>query len=334
MMKAFLSGASGFVGGHILTLLEGEGAEVRCLVRSTSARHNLAGSRAEVVEGDLCDPRSVSQAMAGCDVAFHCAGDYRLFARRPADIYASNVDGTRNVLEAAAACGVRRVVYTSTVGTLGPMPDDSAADETSQVGLADMVGHYKRSKFLAKQEAKAWAVRGLPVVIVHPSAPVGEGDHKPTATGKIVLDFLNRKMPAYLRTGLNLVDVRDVARGHLLAAERGRLGEEYILGGRNMTLKQILDMLAGITGMPAPRVRLPHWLPLSLAAVDTAISRVLPREPWLALEALQLARHMMFFDSSKARRELGFDPGPVDEALRRSVDWYTGHGYVKAGGRA
>lgn len=328
-MRAFLTGGSGFVGGHILRLLEANGARVRCLVRRDSSRRNFAESRADLVEGDLRDAESVARAMAGCDVVFHCAADYRLFVRRPREIYASNVDGTRHVLTAAHDNGVRRVVYTSTVGTLGPMADDSAADESSTVGLEQMVGHYKRSKFLAKQEAKSWVARGLPVVIVHPSAPVGEGDHKPTATGKIILDFLNRKMPAYVRTGLNLVDVRDVARGHLLAAERGVVGEEYILGGRNLTLKEILELLAAITGLRAPRWRLPLAIPLALAAVDTAISRLVPREPWLALEALQLARHMMFFDNSKARRELGFEPGPIDAALCRAVDWYREQGYVR-----
>jgi dihydroflavonol-4-reductase len=330
-MTVFLTGASGFVGGHLLRTLEGEGEKVRCLVRSGSSQRNFENSAAERVEGDLRDAESVARAMDGCEIVFHCAADYRLFARRPTEVYASNVDGTRHILEAASRQGVRRVVYTSTVGTLGPMADDSAADETSRVGLEDMVGHYKRSKYLAKQVALEWAGRGLPVVIVHPSAPVGEGDHKPTATGKIVLDFLRRRMPAYVRTGLNLVDVRDVARGHLLAAERGGDGEEYILGGRNMTLEEILGVLGSITGLRPPRLRLPHWLPLSLAAVDTALSRVLPREPWLALEALQLARHMMFFDNSKAVRELGYAPGPVEEALRRAVGWYREHGYASAG---
>ncbi|MDH3402500.1 MAG: NAD-dependent epimerase/dehydratase family protein [Acidobacteriota bacterium] len=329
-MKVFLTGASGFVGGHLLRRLEEEGADVRCLVRATSSRRNFEGAAADVVVGDLRDPASVAAAMAGCERVFHCAGDYRLFVRRPREIYASNVDGTRNVLAAAAAAGVRKVVYTSTVGTLGPLADGAAADETTEKTLADMVGHYKRSKFLGKQEARAWAARGLPVVIVHPSAPVGDGDHKPTATGKIVLDFLNRKMPAYVDTGLNLVDVADVARGHLLAAERGRDGEEYILGGSNLTLAEILALLAGISGLPAPRLRLPHWIPLTLAALDTASSRVLPREPWLPLEALRLARHKMFFDSSKARRELGWDPGPVTAALERAVDWYRRHGYARA----
>lgn len=329
-MRAFLTGGSGFVGGHVLRALEREGARVRCLVRAGSSRRNFADSGADLVEGDLRDAASVARAIAGCEVVFHCAADYRLFVRRPAEIYASNVDGTRHVLDAAAQRGVRRVVYTSTVGTLGPMPDDSPADEESPVGLEDMVGHYKRSKYLAKQVALERARGGLPVVVVHPSAPVGEADHKPTATGKIVLDFLRRRMPAYVRTGLNLVDVRDVARGHLLAAERGRVGDEYILGGRNMTLEEILGTLATLTGLAAPRLRLPHWLPLAVAAVDTGISRVLPREPWLALEALQLARHMMFFDSSKARRELGFEAAPIEPALERAVAWYREHGYAPA----
>ncbi len=328
-MTVLLTGASGFVGGHLLRVLEEEGAGVRCLLRESSSRLNLEGSRAEVVFGDLRDAESVTAAIDGCELVYHCAADYRLFVRKPEEMYASNVDGTANVLRACAESAVRRVIYTSTVGTLGPMADDSAADETSNVGLTDMVGHYKRSKFLAKQEAKRWAGRGLDIVIVHPSAPVGEGDHKPTATGKIILDFLNRRMPAYVDTGLNLVDVRDVARGHLLAAKRGRKGEEYILGGRNMTLSEILRTLSRITGLAAPRLRLPHWLPLSLAAVDTTISRVLPREPWLPLEAIQLARHKMYFDSSKARRQLGYEPGSPEVALARAVAWYRDHGYVR-----
>lgn len=332
-MKAFLTGASGFVGSHVLRALEQSGARVRCLVRPSSSRRTLEGTSAELVEGDLRDADSIARAVDGCSHVFHVAADYRLFVRRPAEMYASNVDGTRNVLEAAAGAGVERIVYTSTVGTLGPMEDDSAADESSDVTLDDMVGHYKRSKFLAKRVAKELAARGLPVVIVHPSAPVGEADWKPTATGKIILDFLRRRLPALVDTGLNLVDVRDVAAGHLLAAEKGRVGEEYILGHRNMTLREIVGTLGEITGLPVPKLRLPHWIPLGVAAVDTALAKVLPREPWLPLEAVRLARHKMYFDPRKAVEELGLPQTPIEEPLRRAVDWYRAHGYVGGRGR-
>lgn len=327
-MKAFLTGASGFVGSHVLRALEASGARVRCLVRPSSSRRTLEGTAAEIVEGDLRDPESLVRAVDGCTHVFHVAADYRLFVRRPREMYASNVEGTRNVLQAAARAGVERIVYTSTVGTLGPMPDDSAADERSPVTLADMVGHYKRSKYLGKQVAKELAADGLPIVIVHPSAPIGEADWKPTATGKIVLDFLRGRLPALVDTGLNVVDVRDVAAGHLLAAERGRVGEEYILGHRNMTLREIVETLGAITGRPAPTVRLPHWIPLGVAAIDTVLARLLPREPWLPLEAVRLARHKMYFDPAKAVAELGLPQTPIEEPLRRAVDWYRSHGYV------
>ncbi|MEZ5332042.1 MAG: NAD-dependent epimerase/dehydratase family protein [Thermoanaerobaculia bacterium] len=327
-MKAFLTGASGFVGSHVLRALEAGGHTVRCLVRPSSSRRSLEGTAAEIVEGDLRDSETLARAVDGCSHVFHVAADYRLFVRRPQEMYASNVEGTRNVLKAAGRAGVERIVYTSTVGTLGPMPDDSAADETSRVTLADMVGHYKRSKFLAKGVAKELAAGGLPVVIVHPSAPVGEADWKPTATGKIILDFLRRRLPAIVDTGLNLVDVRDVAAGHLLAAQGGRIGEEYILGHRNMTLREIVETLGEITGLRASTLRLPHWIPMGVAAVDTALARVLPRDPWLALEAVQLARHKMYFDPAKAVRELGLPQTPIEEPLRRAVEWYRAHGYV------
>ena len=328
-MKAFLTGASGFVGSHVLRALEASGATVRCLVRASSSRRALEGTAAEVVEGDLLEGDALARAIDGCSHVFHVAADYRLFVRRPAEMYASNVEGTRNVLRAAARAGVERIVYTSTVGTLGPMADDSAADESSAVALGDMVGHYKRSKYLAKRAAKELAADGLPVVIVHPSAPVGEADWKPTATGKIILDFMRRRLPALVDTGLNLVDVRDVAAGHLLAAAKGRIGEEYILGHRNMTLAEIVEALGAITGLPVPRVRLPHWIPLGLAAVDTTLARLLPREPWLPLEAVRLARHKMYFDPSKAVAELGLPQTPIEQPLRRAVEWYRSHGYVR-----
>lgn len=333
-MKALLTGATGFVGGHVLEALERRGYAVRCLVRPRRTRHGLDSGGAEIVEGDLTDREAVRRAVDGCQQVFHVAADYRLFARRPSEIYAANVEGTRNVLEAAAAAGVERVVYTGSVGTLGPLLDDSSddspADETSPVSLEDMVGHYKRSKFLARQVAREWSANGLPVVIVHPSTPVGEGDGKPTQTGKLVLDYLRRRMPAYVDTGLNLVDVRDVAEGHWLAAVKGRPGEEYILGHRNMTLRRIFATLEEITGLAAPRLKLPHWLPLAVASVDTGLARILPREPWLPLEAVRLARHTMYFDPSKAVRELGLPQTPVEEALERAVRWFRDHGYLRS----
>ncbi|MDX1504037.1 MAG: NAD-dependent epimerase/dehydratase family protein [Thermoanaerobaculia bacterium] len=323
-MRVLLTGATGFVGGHLLDALLARGDEVRCLVRATSSRANLEGREVEVAEGDLRDPASVARAAAGCAEVYHCAADYRLYARRPRDLYESNVEGTRNVLAAAAEHGAERVVYTSSVGALGLEPDGSPATEETPVSLDDMVGHYKRSKYLAEREAEAWAARGLPVVIVNPSTPVGERDLKPTPTGRIVLDFLEGRSPAYVDTGLNLIDVRDVAAGHLLAAERGRVGERYILGHRNLTLRQIFGILAELTGRRAPRLELPHWVPIAVGAVDTAAARLLGREPRVPLEAARLARHRMFFDAGKAVRELGLAQTPVEEALGRAVEWFRG----------
>jgi dihydroflavonol-4-reductase len=326
-MRAFLTGGSGFVGGHVARALAARGCEVRCLVRG--GRGALEGLDVETVAGDLLDADALRRGMHGCRVVYHCAADYRLFVPDPEAIYAANVDGTRNVLRAAAESGADRVVYTSTVGALGIRGDGSPADETTPVRLADMVGHYKRSKFLAERIADEWVARGLPVVVVNPTAPVGERDVKPTATGKMIVDFLNRRMSAYVDTGLNLVDVRDVAAGHLLAAERGRPGERYILGRENLTLRQIGELLSELTGIPAPRVRLPRWLPLVFAAVDTAVSRAIGREPYVPLDAVRLARHRMFFDASKAVRDLGLPQTPVREALCRAVDWFRRHGHVR-----
>ncbi len=329
-MKAFLTGATGFVGGHLLdALLEG-GADVRCLVREASPRRNLQGRDVDVATGDLRDSESVRRAIAGCDAVFHCAADYRLYTRRPEEMYASNVAGTRNVLRAAAECEVDRVVYTSSVGALGLEPGGGAATEKTPVTIDDMVGHYKRSKFLAERVAEEWAAKGLPVVIVNPSTPVGDGDLKPTATGRLILDFLNRRTPAYVETGLNLVDVRDVAVGHLLAAEKGRPGGKYILGNRNMSLKEIFETLSKLSGLPAPRWKLPHWIPLAAAAVDTSIARLRGAEPNIPIEAVRLARYKMYFDPGKAVRELGLPQTPVEEALGRAVDWFREHGYVRS----
>lgn len=324
-----VTGGTGFVGTHVVRALIARGRSVRCLVRRGSIRTNLDGLGVEIVPGDLADLPSLRAAAAGCGVVYHCAADYRLGARRPAEIFAANVGGTDNVLRAAADAGARRVVYTSSVGALGLTADGSPADEETPVRPSTLIGAYKKSKHAAEKVALDWAARGLPLVIVNPSTPVGERDVKPTPTGKMVVDFLNGRMPAYVDTGLNLVDVRDVAAGHLLAAERGRIGERYILGNRNMTLKEILDALAAITGLPAPRWKLPHAIPWVAAVVDLAISRVAGREPSIPLEGVRLARHRMYFDSSKAVRELNLPQSDVFGALARSVAWFRENGYAR-----
>lgn len=327
-MKVFLTGATGFIGGHLLRALLEAGADVRCLVRAHSVPRNLDGLEVEVVTGDLRDAGSFRAALESCEMAFHCAADYRLYSRNPDELYASNVEGTRNLLQAASEAGAKRVVYTSSVGALGLHPDGTPADEETPVALEDMVGHYKRSKFLAERVADEWVEKGLPVVIVNPSTPVGEADLKPTATGQMIVDFLNRKTPAYVDTGLNLVDVHDVALGHVRAAEKGRIGERYILGNRDMSLKEIFQTLGRLTGLPAPSLKVPHWLPLGWAAIDTGFSRLVGRTPRVPLEAVRLSRYRMYFDPSKAVRELGLPQTPIEEPLQRAVDWFRAHGYV------
>jgi len=305
------------------------GRPVRCLVRAGSRRDNLEGLPVELAEGDVTEPASLSSAMKGVSTLYHAAADYRLWARDPQEIYRCNVGGTHNVLSAAAEAGVSRVVYTSSVAALGLTADGGPADEATPVDRAHIVGHYKKSKFDAQKVAEGWAAKGLPVVIVNPSTPVGELDIKPTPTGQMIVDFLNRRMPAYVETGLNLVDVRDVAAGHLLAAEKGRIGERYILGNRDMTLKQILDALARLTGLPSPRIRLPHWIPMTVAAAGTGISRLTGRPPRVSLDSVRMSTHRMFFDARKAIRELGLPQTPVEEPLARAVAWFRANGYVR-----
>jgi dihydroflavonol-4-reductase len=271
-------------------------------------------------------------AMSGAEAVFHVAADYRLWALNPREIYESNVDGTVNVMKAALEVGVERVVHTSSVGALGLVSDSKPADETTPVCLDDMVGHYKRSKFLAEREAEKFLEKGLPLVFVHPSTPVGPGDHKPTPTGKIIVDFLNRKMPAYLDTGLNLVDVRDVAEGHRLAFEKGKIGEKYILGNRNLTLAQIFAILEEISGIPAPGVKLPYTPILWVAGILNLVSFVTRREPMVPYEGVKMAGKHMFFDPSKAIRELGFPQTPVETALSDAVVWFEENGYVRKSG--
>jgi dihydroflavonol-4-reductase len=330
-MTVLVTGASGFLGSHVARLLAERGERVRVLVRPGREGRNLEGLPVEMVAGDLRDEASLAKASDGVETVYHVAADYRLWARNPREIYESNVSGTRNLLEAARKAGVKRFVYTSTVATMAVPHGDSLPDERTVTSLEQMIGHYKRSKWLAEQEALSAARAGMPVVIVNPTTPVGPGDAKPTPTGRTIVDFLNGRMPAYVETGLNWVPVEDAAAGHLLAAERGVIGERYILGGENLSLKQVLDLLAGVSGRPAPRVRLPHAAALAAGYVDAAVSRVLGREPRIPLEGVRMARHSMFVNADRARRELGFAPGPVVAALDRAVRWFRANGYARLG---
>jgi len=322
-----VTGAAGFLGGHVARLLVERGERVRALVRPSSNLRGIADWPIEPVRGDLRDLPSLVAAASGCEVVYHVAADYRLWAPDPDDLYRSNVEGTCNLLDAARRTGVSLVVYTSTVGCIGVRGDGSLGDENSPVSLEEMSGPYKRSKFLAEREALERAQDGQHVVIVNPTAPVGEGDIKPTPTGRIIVDFLRGRMPAYLDTGLNLVDVRDVARGHLLAGERGRSGERYILGARNMTLREILGELARMGGRAAPKVRIPYALAWIYAAASTARAHFTGREPLASLDAVRMSRKKMFVSTAKAERELGYRPGPVEAALERAIEWFRQNQY-------
>ena len=331
-MTTLVTGATGFLGNHVARQLVAAGHPVRLLVRSSSNLASLEGLNAERVTGDLQDTRSLDCAMRGVRRVYHVAADYRLWTRHPQEIYESNVAGTRRLFEVAAQAGIERIVYTSTVATIAiPARGAALPNEDTRATLSQMIGHYKRSKFQAELEALKAAAAGIPVVIVNPTAPVGPGDWKPTPTGRIIVDFLNGKMPAYVDTGLNVVPVEDCAAGHLLAAEKGRVGERYILGARNMTLKEILGALARITGRSAPRLRLPHAVALAAGYADEFFSRLTGREPQIPVEGVKMSRHRMFVESDKAQRELGYRPGPVEVALERAVRWYVDHGYIRGG---
>ncbi len=328
MATAFVTGATGFIGSHVALHLLERGWRVRGLKRPASPAPCLEKADIEWCPGDIRYLEQVQAAMAGCEAVFHVAADYRLWVRNPEELYETNVTGTTNVLRAALLKRVERVVYTSSVGALGLRNDGKPADETTPVRLEDMIGHYKRSKFLAEREAERFLAQGLPVVMVHPSTPVGPGDHKPTPTGKIIVDFLNRRMPAYLDTGLNLIHVSDVAEGHLMALEHGRVGEKYILGNQNLTLAEIFGLLEKVSGIPAPRYRLPHRPILFLGYLCDLVSRVTGREPLIPYEGVKMARKFMFFDASKAVRELGLPQTPVELALAEAVAWFRIHGYL------
>ncbi len=329
-MTTLVTGAAGFLGSHVTRQLVARGESVRVLMRPSSNNRAISDLPLEYVTGDLRDAASLERAMKDVKRVFHVAADYRLWAKNPQEIYDSNVGGTKNLLAAAKAAGVEQLVYTSTVATIA-VDRPELPNEATDAKLEEMIGHYKRSKWMAEQEVLQAARGGLPAIVAMPTTPVGPWDWKPTPTGKIILDFLNGKMPGYVETGLNFVGVEECAAGHLLVSERGKIGERYLLGAENLTLKGLLDALAGITGLRAPAMKIPHGVALGVAYVESAFSRLMGREPGIPVEGVRIAQHKMFVDSSRAQRELGFQPGPVAAALERAVRWYQANGYVKAG---
>jgi dihydroflavonol-4-reductase len=328
-MRAFVTGGTGFIGGAVVRKLLEAGHEVRALVRPGADTQQLDGLDVARVEGHLGDAGSLRRGVAGCDAVFHVAALYSFWGHTWDDFFQTNVEGTRRVLEAARQEGVERVVHTSSIAALGVHADRSPATEDTPAVLGDRIGSYQRSKFLGEQVAMDFARQGLPVVIVNPSTPVGVGDHKPTPTGQIIVDFLNGRMFGYVDTGLNIVDVEVVAAGHLLAAERGRIGERYILGGENLTLKQVLDLLAAVSGRPPVRLHIPNWVALAWAYVDGTLARLKPgRTPTATPEKVRLSRRYEFFDPARAIRELGLPQTPARDALAKAVEWYRSHGYA------
>jgi len=327
-MKTLITGAAGFLGSHVTRQLVARGEAVRVLMRPSSNNRAISDLSLEYVTGDLRDPESLARAMRDVDRVFHVAADYRLWARNPQDIYDSNVGGTKNLLAAAKNAGISQLIYTSTVATIAVDRPDLPTEATD-ANLEEMIGHYKRSKWMAEREVLQAAREGFPAIVAMPTTPVGPWDWKPTPTGKIILDFLNGKMPGYVDTGLNFVGVEECAAGHLLLAERGKLGERYLLGAENLSLKGLLDTLAGITGLPAPAMKIPHGVALGVAYVESAFSRLVGKEPQIPVEGVKIAGHKMFVDCSRAQKELGFQPGSVSAALERAVRWYQANGYVR-----
>jgi dihydroflavonol-4-reductase len=328
-MKTLVTGGTGFVGANVVRALLKRGAEVRALVRPRSDTRNLDSLEVELVAGDLRDRSSLEAALEGCDTVYHVAAMYTLWVRNPRELYDSNVTGTVNLLEAAGQAGVQKIVYTSSVATIGLPPDGTPGSEAVPLLPKDMVSDYKRSKYLAEQEVLKYAQRGLPVVIVNPSFPVGPWDVKPTPSGQMIVNFLRGKIPAYVHTGLNVVDVEDVAVGHVLAAERGRIGERYILGHANLTLPELFQLLEQVSGMRAPRLRIPYGLAYLSACVSECVARTITHKPpFVTLAGVRLSRKRMFFDASKAVRELGLPQTPAIEALSKAVQWFRAHGYA------
>ncbi len=333
-MKVLVTGATGFIGYHVAMLLRERGDEVRALVRNTADAEFLEDRGIELVAGDVREINTLYNALRGCRQLYHLAADYRIWVPDPKTMYAINVQGTRNILHAALMLSLEKVVYTSTVGVLGRSRKGRPSNEDTASDIREMVGHYKTSKFIAEREVEGFIKKGLPVVIVNPSTPVGTWDRKPTPTGQIIVDFMNGKIPAYLDTGLNLVDVVDVAAGHLLAAARGKVGQRYILGNRNVTLKEFFDLLAGLTGRKAPATKLPYFPVLVAAHFNEAISTLITgKRPRIPLTGVQMAKHYMHFDCSKAVRELGLPQSPVEGAIEKAIRWFEGNGYINSPGK-
>jgi dihydroflavonol-4-reductase len=336
MDSAFLTGGTGFVGASLARLLLSKGLKVNALARKGSDRRNLAGLDVEIVEGGLLDKSAIEAGVKDCRYVFHVAADYRIWVPNPADMYRANVDGTENVIRAAAKAGAERIVHCSSVAAVKVPDDHTPVDETSEYSsLDEVVGDYKKSKYLADVLARRLGKdEKLPVVIVNPAAPIGPRDIKPTPTGRIVVDFMNGKMPSYIDTGMNIVHVDDVAMGHWLAATKGRVGERYILGGENITLKDVLDLLAASTGRSAPRFKTPYAVAYAFGAVDTAIARMRGVEPMAPLDAIKMAKHYMWFSSEKAKRELGYSSRPAAVALKDAADWFSANGYIHSAAAA
>ena len=328
-MKALVTGASGFIGSRVVRKLLEKGVYVRAFVRKSSTLENLQNIPVELVYGDLRDYESLRSALKGCEAVYHVAADYRLWVPQPDQIYKTNVQGTINVMRASLDTGIKRIVYTSSVATLGLNPDGSPGNENTPVSMDDMIGHYKRSKFIAENKVREMVKKdGLPAVIVNPSTPIGPGDIKPTPTGRLIIEAASGRMPAYVDTGLNIVHVDDVAIGHILAFERGRIGERYILGGENMSLKQLLQEIARIMGKSPPKIKLSPNLILPLAYIVEIIGRITKKEPFITVDGVLMSKKKMFFSIDKAKRELGYEPRPAIEAIKDSIDWFKQKGYI------
>ena len=329
-MKALVTGATGFIGSRVLRRLIEKGAKVRALVRKESNLENIEGLPVEIVYGDLRNYSSLLNALDGCNFLFHVAADYRLWVPNPENMYRTNVDGTVNIMKAALEKGIKRIVYTSSVATLGLNPNGSPSNEDTPSSLSDMIGHYKRSKFLAEEKVREMVKKyGLPAVIVNPSTPIGPGDIKPTPTGRIIIEAASGRMPAYVDTGLNIVHVDDVAEGHILALEKGRIGERYILGGENLTLRELLEKISKFTGRPSPKIRISPDIILPLAYLVEALARITKKEPFMTVDGVKMSKKKMFFSIEKAKRELGYMPRPVDKAIKDSIDWFKKKGYIR-----